>query len=331
MHRTAAMPTGIRVVAVVASCVAAIGCRGTKPPADEVDAVKAATSACAAPTAPPTVLGTLKAYLDGAMLPAEPTTPAPVADDALRARGAVVYAAHCIACHGEHGEGNGALAPQLAEAPAVLATRTFELRTTEHEALPTDTDLFRTISRGIHGTGMPPWFALPEADRWALVAFVKTLSPQFQEDTAPPPIEVGDVPAITPERVAHGKAVFLSGGCASCHGMEGHGDGPAATALHYENGQSARPRDLTLPHYHRGSRLPELYTTLMAGLDGTPMGTFGKVLSHDDLWDVVMFVNSISPRYVDEPNGLRCPVTPATSPDELIGVRTVVHTLHPLH
>ena len=45
----------------------------------------------------------------------------------------------------------------------------FELRSTEHEALPADIDMFRTMSRGVHGTAMPPWFALPERDRWALV------------------------------------------------------------------------------------------------------------------------------------------------------------------
>jgi cytochrome c oxidase cbb3-type subunit I/II len=296
---------------------------------DDSYPVTSATSACAAPTAPRTTLATLRAYLDGAVLSGEPTAPPPPQDDALLARGVEVYGIHCVACHGPKGEGNGPLATTLLEAPAVLTTRTYELRTTEHEALPTDTDLFRTITHGIHGTGMPPWFALSERDRWALVAFVKKVSQPFSEDSAPPPIDIGEVPAITPERVKHGHAIFQSGGCASCHGDLGRGDGPAAGALRYANGQPARPRDLALPHYHRGNRLPELYMTLVAGLDGTPMGSFAKVLSHDDLWDVVMYVNSIGPRYVDQPNGLRCPDKGNPSPDELIGMRSLMHTLHP--
>jgi cytochrome c oxidase cbb3-type subunit I/II len=299
-----------------------------KASADEAFPVLSATSACASPTPSPTTLGLLRAYLDGAALPSEPAGTPPVDDPALRARGKQVYLANCTPCHGETGDGDGPLANTLSEAPAVLKNRTFEIHSTEHEALPTDTDLFRTITRGVHGTGMPPWFALPEVDRWALVAYIKTIAKPFLDDSAPPSLTVPEAPAITPERLRHGKQVFQTAGCASCHGNEGRGDGLAAGTLHYANGQSARPRDLRGAHYHRGSQLPDLWLTLMAGLDGTPMGSFAKVLPPDDIWDVAMFVNSISPHYVDQPT-LRCLARPDPSADELIGIRSLMHTLHP--
>ena len=58
------------------------------------------------------------------------------------------------------------LGPLIVARPAATDHRkgVFALRTTEHEALPTDEDIFRTITRGVHGTAMPPWFVLPEAD-----------------------------------------------------------------------------------------------------------------------------------------------------------------------
>ena len=224
--------------------------------------------------------------------------------------------------------------PQLEHPPANFTIGTYELRTTEHEALPADIDMFRTITRGVHGTAMPPWFALPERDRWALVAHLKTLSKQFQEDEAPPPIDI-QPPEVTPERIARGRQMYDTGGCASCHGADAHGDGPAAGSLTYKSGVPAHPRDLMLGRFHRSTRLGDIYLTLVTGLDGTPMASFAKVLSPDELWDVAMYVHSLTPSVAEGAGGLRCPrnipADPTFNPDELVGVRTVLRSLHLTH
>ena len=297
---------------------------------DDAKPALQAKSACGGTTG---TLPTLHAWLDGAELPAEPAGPEPAIDDALRARGASLFAEHCATCHGTHGDGTGPTASLLVHPPANFTIGTYELRTTEHEALPADIDLFRTITRGVHGTAMPPWFALPERDRWALAAHLKTLSKQFAEDEAPPPIDTRSAPE-TPERIQHGHELYAHAGCASCHGADGRGDGPAAASLAYKSGAPAKPRNLRVGRFHRGTRLTDIYTTLVTGLDGTPMASFAKVMSSDDLWDVAMYVHALAPPVDELANGTRCPrsseaAEPIMDPDELVGVRMLMHSLHP--
>jgi mono/diheme cytochrome c family protein len=285
-----------------------------------------ARSACHGATG---TLALLRAWLDGAELPLPVPGFQPPIDDAVRARGAALFARHCATCHGVRGSGDGPTAAQLTDRPATLSNGVYELRTTEHDSLPTDRDLFRTITEGVHGTGMPPWFALPERDRWALVAHIKTLSKEFEEDEAPPPIEPR-APAPTPERVAHGAQLYRDGGCASCHGASGRGDGPAASSLVYQSGEPVKPRDLRLGRFHRSTRLADIYTTIATGLDGTPMASFAKVMSPDDLWDVALYVQGLAPRFLERSDGLRCPQAPiARDPDEAVGLRMLMHSLQP--
>lgn len=76
------------------------------------------------------------------------------------AQGRDLFRSNCSFCHGNNGEGGG-------PGPA--------LRQRQMEKGSTDWALFKTVSNGISGTAMPS-SALPEIDRWRLVAFVKSLS-----------------------------------------------------------------------------------------------------------------------------------------------------------
>ena len=336
----------IAVAAVATGVILAPTCRDRiSRERDDAQPALDAQSACDGASG---LLASMRAWLDGAEFPGEPVGAEPAFDDVLRARGAAVFTAHCATCHGERGDGAGPTAAELAHPPANFTIGIYELRTTEHEALPADVDLFRTISRGVHGTAMPPWFTLPERDRWALVAHLKTLAKDFVDDEAPRPIEIGHPPATTPDRIARGREIYQIAGCASCHGASGRGDGAAATSLAYKSGRPARPRDLRIGSFHRGTQLGDIYLTLVTGLDGTPMASFVKVLPANDLWSVAMYVHSIVPPVVERPNGLRCPQIPseirciglptgvscldlASNPDERVGVRTLLHSLSTNH
>lgn len=74
--------------------------------------------------------------------------------------------------------------------------------------VPTDDDLFATITRGLPGSAMPPWGHLSESDRRALVQYVKSLAetPIVAPDYRAPDVASGTegqgvipVPAETPD------------------------------------------------------------------------------------------------------------------------------------
>ncbi len=98
-----------------------------------------------------------------------PSTPA------LMDAGAQTYRKQCEACHGKAGDGRGEAAYLLYPRPRDFTRGEFRLVST-WEGVPTDEDLFRTISRGMPGSAMPSWAHLTEESRWGLVHYVKSLS-----------------------------------------------------------------------------------------------------------------------------------------------------------
>ncbi|MGA2726559.1 MAG: cytochrome c [Terracidiphilus sp.] len=85
----------------------------------------------------------------------------PFADhpDAVQA-GALVYRDHCLQCHKSDARGDGHKKPSL---------RSERLRTA------TDGDIEWFLRQGDLGHGMPSWSSLPEAQRWQLVAYLKSI------------------------------------------------------------------------------------------------------------------------------------------------------------
>jgi len=74
--------------------------------------------------------------------------------------------------------------------------------------------------------------------------------------------------------------------CAQCHGVGGRGDGPAGAGL------TPPPADLLAG---AASVAPlDYYRRITYGVPGTAMAPFGAVLSHDDRWDAVAYVLSLS-------------------------------------
>ena len=151
---------------------------------------------------------------------------------------------NCASCHGESGAGEGAAAPFLTSHPRNFTKGIFRFKTTPGGAPPTDPDLFRTVSLGLHATAMPPWrYLLTDEDRWAVLQYVKTLT-AFKDHQPGQPVDIGQAPAdITAERIARGKQLYDDAGCATCHGAEGYGDGQSADTLKDSFGNPIRPRN----------------------------------------------------------------------------------------
>lgn len=216
------------------------------------------------------------------------------------AHGKIVFDRQCASCHGATGAGDGEAAYLLYPRPRDFRSGRFRLVST-WEGVPTDEDLFATITRGMPGSAMPSWAHLPEETRWALVAYVKSLAerPIVVAAASAPPDDGGpgtgviDVPPPPPwDEAAEARAKELfADACASCHGESARGDG--ATDQKDEQGIATRPRDLTIGVF-KGSPDPEhLYRRIVAGMPGSPMPMSDWAYG-DDAWHLVHLVRSLS-------------------------------------
>jgi mono/diheme cytochrome c family protein len=230
---------------------------------------------------------------------------------AAQPEGHAVYERYCAGCHGVAGDGNGPAAAMLLVKPRDFTKGVFKFRTTPAGTLPTDDDLFRIITRGIHRTSMPEWSLLPERERWALVVQVKAFYPDWDTQGAGEPIAIPRAPAsvVTPASVARGKEVYALLECSACHGDGGRGDGPSAATLAADAwGHPQKPFDFTKGRLKSGGAPEDVYRTFMTGLNGTAMPSYedifaapdGENIREGDAWNLVAYVLS-----------LRAPAAPA--------------------
>ena len=115
-------------------------------------------------------LASLTAYVQTLHAAADTESPAPAP---ILARGAAVYASHCLACHGIQGDGKGPAALGYLPRPANFTT-----------AQSDTARITQVLNKGIPGTGMPSWPNLTPLDKQAVTAFVRTL---FKLKTGPAP------------------------------------------------------------------------------------------------------------------------------------------------
>ena len=224
------------------------------------------------------------------------------------AAGKQVYERRCVFCHGEEGAGDGPVADYLDPRPRDFTFGIFKFRTTKTGGLPTDDDLFRTITEGVLGTAMPRWGVgdgtLSEEERWQVLHYIKTFSmgifddPEFDPNNAEWTVSLGDEPPVTAESIAAGDEIFhdtARGACVKCHGLESRGDGAdTEKGLKDDWGFRIVPRNLTEGwRYKRGTAARDIYLTLRGGLMGTPMPSIADTLSEDETWQLAHYVTSL--------------------------------------
>ena len=95
--------------------------------------------------------------------------------------GIVLYRRFCVGCHGPAGDGNGENAQWIDPKPRDFTLAMFKCRSTPTGTLPTDDDLYNTITRGFDTTNMPSWRPLTEQERADLIATVKSFSAALAE------------------------------------------------------------------------------------------------------------------------------------------------------
>ncbi len=159
--------------------------------------------------------------------------------------GPAMYKAYCSACHGVGGKGDGPVAKALKTAASDLTI----LTRNNYGAFPA-LAVLATLrpGGGVHGNEeMPVWGNVlrqsyhqdnmaVETRLYNLVRYLESI----QEPTAPPlkklPLE--REPKITDFRPHFGGDMYRAY-CASCHGVDGRGNGPSAYTL------KSTPTDLT--------------------------------------------------------------------------------------
>jgi mono/diheme cytochrome c family protein len=228
-------------------------------------------------------------------------------------RGMALFQQNCSGCHGPFGRGNGAATREwyAGNYPRNFWYGKYKSRSTPYGRMPEDSDLFRTISRGMYGSSMPSFRHLSEADRWSLVQFLKTLAnfdddyenkvvnrfdPEADRSRQPPPA-VGPEPSVSLESVTRGRIVFIEQACVSCH----QGNKPKPVGLGRWEGnfnwydEMQRPvahsRDLTTGVFRSGAASSDIYRIITYGPNIGPMPSYQNI-PEADRWALVHYVRS---------------------------------------
>jgi mono/diheme cytochrome c family protein len=123
----------------------------------------------------------------------------------------------------------------------------------------------------------------------------------------------------TAESRTRGRELYLSAKakCYFCHGESGRGDGELMRhvqqgrngrpnpepGLYDDWGQRSPPPDLTSPtfQYRGGSRDIDLFQRIMCGIKGTAHVSYGVVLTEEEVWDIINYVDSLRSKPTTEP------------------------------
>jgi len=238
------------------------------------------------------------------------------------AYGKEVYEARCMGCHGEKGDGNGPAATfMFNQRPRNFSAGVFKFRLSQ-KPVPTDGDLFRTITRGVRGTAMPAWYELPINDRLAVIQYIKYVLAVDRSDPSKPyayfteeppgePLYIGPPPAPSQEILAHGKQVWQTAKCYECHGPNGEGNGEKVEGMKDDFGFPIRPANLTSGQFKSGPLAQDIYRTISTGLSGSPMPSYKASLSDADRWALAYYILSLS-AYKDPLTGKPLDISEAT-------------------
>ena len=226
--------------------------------------------------------------------------PAPVDPDAALSEEAVdaIYMKRCSQCHGEEGDALGVAAEYMYPAPRDFTLGLFKYKTTDADSeFPTDADLRTTIRDGLTGTAMPGWKdILTDKEIDALIEKIKVLGywdGESAEDLGLNPIEMGAMPAATPEMLALGREKFETI-CAECHGPEGRGNITSGKRLADDAGARIWPRNLSHPETWRVTMdTQDVFQRLSVGIPSSPMPEHTTALDVETRWAIANYVMTL--------------------------------------
>ena len=213
---------------------------------------------------------------------------------AVTEEGKNTYKKYCSPCHGEEGKGDGPLARSMLQKPRDFTRGAYKFRTTPSGSLPTDEDMYRTISYGVPNSTMIPWDILTEEQRTSVIPLLKSFSEAFEVRKPEAPVDVGLEIRPTEKTVADGKKIYEEKlECWKCHGVEGRGDGPSAAEQEDDFGFPIKPFDFTTGKFKGGNSSRDVYLRFTTGLNGAHMPSFAKELTDEQRWCLTHYVMSL--------------------------------------
>ncbi len=115
---------------------------------------------------------------------------------------------------------------------------------------------------------------------------------QVQQPVNIPPVNIMAVKNSNPELISEGEKLYKTN-CASCHGDNGAGDGPASTGL------KPPPRNFTSrDNWKNGTKLSEIYTTLQTGLPPSAMIAYDFLLPKQK-FEIAHYIRS---KFIPDPD-----------------------------
>jgi cbb3-type cytochrome c oxidase subunit III len=205
-------------------------------------------------------------------------------------RGRALYGTHCAGCHGQHGQGGAVQAAGTSVAvPGFRSPQAADRLTREA--------MIRTVTNGRPGTAMAGFGGrLAREDIEAVVEFVRASFmlppvPAVSGTSAHGPAAAAGagvdmrqpLPGGLKGDPARGRALYMAN-CVACHGAAGDGNGPRAYFI------NPKPRVLTDAAARARFNRPALYAAIAEGRLRSEMPAWNKVLTQQEIADVVEFV-----------------------------------------
>lgn len=230
--------------------------------------------------------------------------------------GRLTYASYCAGCHGERGDGHGPAMRFLDPKPRDFRLGRLKFASVAAGSAPHDEDYLRTINRGLAGTAMSSFQLIPEDEKRALVAYLRTFIEGPAEEPAPV-IPLAEDPWVgnAAAGVTEGERVYHSAAaCYACHpayltrprlaeAMTAAGitvEGDFREDLYEpvpkdsEWGAPILPPDFLRDRVKAGTARRDLALTIATGVGGTAMPTWGTALPPEQLWGLAYYVESLA-------------------------------------
>jgi len=180
--------------------------------------------------------------------------------------GALIYAQHCVVCHGDKGAGDTRVRRGLSAPPRDFTTARSRTELTRERML-------RSVTDGRPGTAMMAFGTrLSDNEIAAVVDYIRTT------------FMTGKTSAALPPKIAEGEQLYVRH-CAVCHGDQGAG------AVWTQSSLNPPPRNFTAALRDELTR-ERMITSVTYGRPGTAMMSFRKRLSAEEIATVVDYIRA---------------------------------------